>query len=183
MKPLRNFLDKVKPNFSKGAPLEKWFPIFDVFKNLFYSSDKRTFGTLHIRDSSDIQKIMVVVWLSTFPAMFYGMYNIGFQALSGIEASGGVIPEGDWHSIFINLLCNYNADSVFDCFWYGACYFIPIYLVTFIVGIAWEVVFAIVRGHEINEGAFVTTVLFALCCPPDAPLWHCLLYTSDAADE
>ena len=44
MKPLRNFLDKVKPKFSKGAPLEKWFPIFDVFENLFYSSDKRTFG-------------------------------------------------------------------------------------------------------------------------------------------
>ena len=94
----------------------------------------------------------------------YVLWNVQywFQALTGIEASGGVIPEGDWHSIFINLLCNYNVDSIFDCFWYGACYFIPIYLVTFIVGIAWEIIFAIVRGHEINEGAFVTTVLFAL---------------------
>ena len=76
MKPLRNFLDNVKPKFSKGAPLEKWFPIFDVFENLFYSSDKRTFGALHIRDSSDIQKIMVVVWLSTFPC--YVLWNVQY---------------------------------------------------------------------------------------------------------
>ena len=57
------------------------------------------------------------------------------------------------------------ADNIFDCIWYGACYFIPIYLVTFIVGITWEIIFAIVRGHEINEGAFVTTVLFASLLP------------------
>ncbi len=175
MKPLRSLLDKIKPNFSKGGSLQKWFPLFDVFENLFYSSDKRTFGSVHIRDSSDLQKIMVVVWFSTFPAMFYGMYNIGFQALTGIDALGGAIPEGDWHTIFINLLCNYDQNNIFDCIWYGACYFIPIYLVTFIVGITWEIIFAIVRGHEINEGAFVTTVLFALCCPPDAPLWQVAL--------
>ena len=174
MKPLRNFLDNLKPKFKKGGTLEKWFPLFDVFENLFYSTDKRTFGSVHVRDTSDIQKIMVVVWISTFPAMFYGMYNIGFQALTAIEAIGS-IPEGDWHSIFINILCNYNPDSIFDCIWYGACFFVPIYAVTFLVGIFWEIVFSIVRGHEINEGAFVTTVLFALCCPPDAPLWQVAL--------
>lgn len=174
MKPLRNFLDNLKPKFKKGGTLERWFPLFDVFENLFYSTDKRTFGSVHVRDTSDIQKIMVVVWISTFPAMFYGMYNIGFQALTAIEAIGS-IPEGDWHSIFINILCNYNPNSIFDCIWYGACFFIPIYAVTFLVGIFWEVVFSIVRGHEINEGAFVTTVLFALCCPPDAPLWQVAL--------
>jgi len=174
VKPLRNFLDNLKPKFKKGGTLEKWFPLFDVFENLFYSTDKRTFGSVHVRDTSDIQKIMVVVWISTFPAMFYGMYNIGFQALTAIEAIGS-IPEGDWHSIFINILCNYNPDSIFDCIWYGACFFVPIYAVTFLVGIFWEIVFSIVRGHEINEGAFVTTVLFALCCPPDAPLWQVAL--------
>ena len=52
---------------------------------------------------------------------------------------------------------------------------IPIYLVTFFVGIAWEMIFAVVRQHEISEGAFVTTVLFALSCPPDAPLWQVAL--------
>jgi Na+-transporting NADH:ubiquinone oxidoreductase subunit B len=174
MKLLRNFLDENKTKFQKGGNLEKWYPLFDAAENLFYSSDKRTFGSVHVRDSSDIQRVMVIVWLSTFPAMFYGMYNIGFQALTAIEAMG-VIPEDDWHYIFINILCNYNPDSIFDCIWYGACFFVPIYAVTFVVGILWEVIFAVVRGHEINEGAFVTTVLFALCCPPDAPLWQVAL--------
>ena len=108
MKPLRSLLDKIKPNFSKGGSLQKWFPLFDVFENLFYSSDKRTFGSVHIRDSADLQKIMVVVWFSTFPAMFYGMYNIGFQALTGIAALCVALPDGDWHTILINLLCNYD---------------------------------------------------------------------------
>jgi len=112
--------------------------------------------------------------MATFPAMFYGMYNLGFQSLSAFEQMGNINKE-DWQFIFIDLLCNYDPKSIFDCIWFGACYFIPIYIVTFVVGIAWEVIFAIVRGHEINEGAFVTTVLFALCCPPDAPLWQVAL--------
>ena len=99
------------------------------------------------------------------------MYNLGFQSLSAFEQLGN-INKADWHFIFIDLLCNYDPKSIIDCIWFGACYFIPIYIVTFVVGIAWEIIFAIVRGHEINEGAFVTTVLFALCCPPDAPLWQ-----------
>ena len=48
----------------------------------------------------------------------------------------------------------------------------PIYIVIFVVGIAWETLFAVIRRHEINEGAFVSTVLFALTCPPDIPLWQ-----------
>ncbi|MBV06640.1 MAG: NADH:ubiquinone reductase (Na(+)-transporting) subunit B [Gammaproteobacteria bacterium] len=174
MKPLRKLLDNLKPKFTKGGSLEKYFPIYDVFENLFYSSDKRTFGAVHIRDHVDLQKVMVVVWLSTFPAMFYGMYNLGLQTLTGFETLD-VINKDDWHFIFIDLFCNYDPNSVFDCIWFGACYFIPIYLVTFLVGITWELIFAIVRGHEINEGAFVTTILFALCCPPDAPLWQVAL--------
>ena len=72
MKPLRKFFDTHKPKFTTGGALEKYFPIYDVFENLFYSSDKRTFGAVHIRDSIDLQKVMVVVWMATFPAMFYG---------------------------------------------------------------------------------------------------------------
>ena len=68
-----------------------------------------------------------------------------------------------------------NPNNIFDCIAYGAVFFMPIYIVTFIVGIFWEAVFAVVRGHEISEGAFVTTVLFALSCPPDAPLWQVAL--------
>ena len=174
MKLLRKFFDNLKPSFTEGGKFSKYFPLFDVFENLFYSSDRRTFGSIHVRDSIDLQKVMVTVWLAAFPAMFYGMYNIGFQALTALQIEGAQTTN-DWHFIFINLLCNYDPNSIWDCFWYGACYFIPIYLVTFIVGIVWEMIFAVVRGHEISEGAFVTTILFALCCPPDAPLWQVAL--------
>ncbi|MDG2060356.1 MAG: NADH:ubiquinone reductase (Na(+)-transporting) subunit B [SAR86 cluster bacterium] len=174
MKPLRNFLDNIKPNFGKNGVLSKFFPIFDVLENFLYSSERRTFGLIHVRDSADIQKIMVVVWVAAWPAMFYGMYNIGFQALSAMEVNN-ILPKEDWHLFFINLFCEYDPNSLIDCLWYGACFFIPIYLVTFIVGILWEIIFAIVRGHEVSEGAFVTTILFALCCPPDAPLWQVAL--------
>ena len=174
MRPLRNLLDKLKPNFGPKGAYIKFFPVFDVIENFLYSSDRRTFGSVHIRDSADIQKIMVVVWLAAWPAMFYGMYNIGFQALTGLQLTGNM-PNNDWHLIFINLVCNYNPDSLIDCLWYGACYFIPIYLVTFFVGILWEIIFSIVKGHEVSEGAFVTSILFALCCPPDAPLWQVAL--------
>jgi Na+-transporting NADH:ubiquinone oxidoreductase subunit B len=64
---------------------------------------------------------------------------------------------------------------LWDCFWYGALHFLPIYAVTFVVGGFWEVLFAMKRGHEVNEGFFVTSILFALICPPDLPLWQAAL--------
>jgi Na+-transporting NADH:ubiquinone oxidoreductase subunit B len=175
--PLRNLFDKVKPSFQGSGKFAKYFPLFDVFENLFYSSDRKTSGLTHIRDGSDIQRIMVIVWLATFPAAFFGMYNVGFQALSALEEinlNGGVF-ETDWHWPIIQLVSGLNPNNLLDCISYGAVYFLPIYLVTFIVGIGWEMIFAVIRKHEISEGAFVTTILFALSCPPDAPLWQVAL--------
>ena len=128
MKPLRKFLDGLKPRFISGGSLEKYFPIYDVVENLFYSSDKRTFGSVHVRDSVDLQKVMVVVWMATFPAMFYGMYNLGYQSLAAFEELG-TVNKDDWHFLFIDIFCNYDPKSILDCIWFGACYFIPIYLV------------------------------------------------------
>jgi Na+-transporting NADH:ubiquinone oxidoreductase subunit B len=73
------------------------------------------------------------------------------------------------------LLAGHDPGSVWDCLWLGAVYFVPIYLVTFVVGGFWEVLFAMKRGHEVNEGFFVTSILFALICPPDIPLWQAAL--------
>jgi Na+-transporting NADH:ubiquinone oxidoreductase subunit B len=86
----------------------------------------------------------------------------------------GQVVEG-WHGWLIGLLAGNDASSIWDCFWYGAVYFLPIYIVTFLVGISWEILFAIKRGHEVNEGFFVTSILFALSCPPDIPLWQVAL--------
>lgn len=175
--PLRNLFDKSKPLFEGKGRFARFFPLFDVFENLFYSSERKTSGLTHVRDGSDIQRVMVVVWLATFPTMFFGMYNIGYQALAALEAINlaGADHIKDWHWPLVQLFSGLDPNSILDCIAYGAIYFIPIYLVTFFVGIAWEMVFAVVRQHEISEGAFVTTVLFALSCPPDAPLWQVAL--------
>ena len=175
--PLRNLFDKSKPLFEGKGRFARFFPLFDVFENLFYSSERRTSGLTHVRDGSDIQRVMVVVWLATFPTMFFGMYNIGYQALAALEAINlaGAEHVKDWHWPLVQLFSGLDPNSILDCIDYGAIYFIPIYLVTFFVGIAWEMIFAVVRQHEISEGAFVTTVLFALSCPPDAPLWQVAL--------
>ena len=174
MKSLRKIFGGLRPVFAPGGRLERWKEIFGVIENFFYSSGRRTFGSVHVRDASYVQRVMVTVMVATLPAVFYGMYNIGFQALQVIDLSNINIKE-DWHFIFIDLFCGYNPNSFFDCVWYGACFFFPIYAVTFIVGILWEMIFAVIRKHEISEGAFVTTILFALCCPPDAPLWQVAL--------
>ena len=71
----------------------------------------------------------------------------------------------------IGLLAGYDATSVWDNMIHGAAYFLPIYITTFVVGITWEMIFATVRKHEVNEGFFVTSILFSLSCPPDLPLW------------
>ena len=175
--PLRDLFDKSKPSFEGKGRFARFFPLFDVFENLFYSSDRKTSGLTHVRDGSDIQRVMAIVWMATFPTMFFGMYNIGFQALSALEAINlsGAEHLKDWHWPLIQLFSGLDPNNILDSVTYGAIYFIPIYLVTFFVGIAWEMIFAVVRQHEISEGAFVTTVLFALSCPPDAPLWQVAL--------
>jgi Na+-transporting NADH:ubiquinone oxidoreductase subunit B len=113
---------------------------------------------------------MVVVWLATFPAMFWGMYNMGYFGLDYM-AKGGFTSTGDWHNWLIQL-AGTDVNNHFHRFWFGLVYFVPIYVTVFVVGIACEAIFATIRRHEINEGAFVSTVLFSLSCPPDIPLWQ-----------
>jgi Na+-transporting NADH:ubiquinone oxidoreductase subunit B len=169
---LRRFFDNIEHHFQEGGRFQKWYALYEVFDTLFYSPDSVTRSTAHVRDGVDLKRVMITVWLAAFPAMFYGMYNLGFQA-------NGVLPEGQgvegWHGFLIELLGGYDAGSIWDCFWYGAVFFLPIYIVTFLVGIAWEILFAMKRGHEVNEGFFVTSILFALTCPPDIPLWQVAL--------
>ena len=81
MRLLRDYINKMKPSFVGEGKYSKWFPLFDAFENFFYSSSGKTTNPTHVKDAIDIQKIMVVVWLATFPAMFFGMYNIGNQSL------------------------------------------------------------------------------------------------------
>ena len=167
---LRSVNESIKPKFMPGGAQAKWFPIYDAIENFIFSSTHKTTNPIHVRDSIDIQRIMVIVWLAAFPAMFFGMYNIGNQTLEYLTLVGSA-NTNDWHHVLINLV-GYTNDSFISKMWIGAVYFVPIYAVTFAVGILWEILFAVVRKHEINEGLFVSSILFALSCPPDLPLWQ-----------
>lgn len=174
MKILRNYLDKIEPHFHKDGKWEKWFALFEAADTIFYSPGTVTKNGSHIRDGIDLKRVMITVWLAAFPAMFYGMYNLGFQANTIMAASGATAVEG-WHGVLISMFAGHDPTSIWDCMLYGAVYFVPIYMVTFIIGGFWEVLFAMIRGHEVNEGFFVTSILFALICPPDMPLWQVAL--------
>ncbi|WP_227428821.1 NADH:ubiquinone reductase (Na(+)-transporting) subunit B [Psychrobacter sp. I-STPA6b] len=172
MKFIHNIFDRAAPHFEKGGKYEKYYAVYEMFDTFFRQPSSTTYSASHVRDGIDLKRIMITVWLCTFPAMFWGMYNVGHQALMAISQLG-VTPEG-WRTIITGLV-GYDPNSWFACFVYGAMQFLPIYITTFAVGILWEVIFAVVRGHEVNEGFFVTSVLFALSLPPDTPLWQVAL--------
>ncbi|WP_299728969.1 NADH:ubiquinone reductase (Na(+)-transporting) subunit B [uncultured Endozoicomonas sp.] len=173
MKPLRKLLDSMEPHFVKGGKYEKFYALFEAADTLFYTPLDKTHTTSHVRDAVDLKRMMGIVWLCTFPAMFFGMWNVGYQANTAI--AGGLSAPADWHGMLIAMLAGNDPASIWDNLIYGAVYFLPIYAVTFFVGGFWEVLFAIVRKHEVNEGFFVTSVLFALIVPPSIPLWQVAL--------
>ena len=167
---IRNLLDKVEPHFHKGGKWEKMYALYEAIDTGLFKPADVTKNSSHVRDAIDLKRVMITVWLATFPTMFFGMWNVGFQA-NTIMAEMGMVSQEGLRGVFINMLAGYDPSSIWDNMVHGAAYFVPIYMVTFIVGGFWEVLFASVRGHEVNEGFFVTSVLFALCCPPDLPLW------------
>jgi Na+-transporting NADH:ubiquinone oxidoreductase subunit B len=169
---LRKTLDGLEHHFQEGGRLQNFYALYEAVDTIFYSPGSVTRTTAHVRDGVDLKRIMITVWMATFPAMFYGMYNLGFQATGVMEAGQAV---AGWRGGLIAALGGYDPTNLWHCLWYGAVFFIPIYAVTFLVGGFWEVLFAIKRGHEVNEGFFVTSILFALICPPDLPLWQAAL--------
>ena len=171
---LRAFLDKIEPNFVKGGKFERWYALYEAADTIFYTPNSVTRSNAHVRDGVDLKRIMITVWFCVFPAMFFGMYNIGLGANTYL-AENGLAMSNDWHSTIIAMLAGNDPSSIWDNMIYGAVYFLPIYAVTFAVGGFWEVLFATVRRHEVNEGFFVTSILFALICPPDIPLWQVAL--------
>jgi len=174
VKALREFLDKIEPDFEKGGKYESWYAIYEAVDTIFYTPGKVTAGASHVRDALEVKRVMTTVWLCAFFPMFAGMYFVGFNALEAM-GSVGVESIGGWRGWIFELLAVYDSTSWWNCLIYGAVYFVPIYMMTFVVGGFWEVVFAMKRGHEINEGFFVTSILFALTLPATIPLWQVAL--------
>ncbi|MEQ6917200.1 NADH:ubiquinone reductase (Na(+)-transporting) subunit B [Halomonas aquatica] len=174
MMAIRQTLDNLEPHFHKGGKYEKFYPLYEAVDTIFYTPPSVAKTTAHVRDGIDLKRIMITVWLCTFPAMFFGMWNAGWQANLAI-ADGFGAPTGLREAIVTTLTTGHDPGSLWANLVLGATYFLPIYLVTFVVGGFWEVLFAIKRGHEVNEGFFVTSVLFALILPATIPLWQVAL--------
>jgi Na+-transporting NADH:ubiquinone oxidoreductase subunit B len=170
---LRKWLDGVEHHFQDGGRYQSMYPLFEAVDTFLYKPANVTRTTAHVRDGVDLKRIMIMVWLAALPAMLYGMYNLGYQANEIYAVTGGGVD--GWRGAVIGLLGGYDSANAWHNLSFGALYFLPIYAVTFIVGGFWEVLFAIKRGHEVNEGFFVTSILFALICPPDVPLWQAAL--------
>ncbi|MFI3277939.1 MAG: NADH:ubiquinone reductase (Na(+)-transporting) subunit B [Rikenellaceae bacterium] len=149
MKGLRKFLDNVKPNFLKGGKLEMFESLFDAVETLLFVPNTTTIKGAHIRDSIDTKRTMILVFISLLPAFLFGIYNAGYQnaLMLGLETT------------FIQ-----NVTT-------GLIAILPMVIVSYGVGLGIEVLFAQMRGHEVNEGFFVTGLLIPMIMPVDTPLW------------
>ncbi len=140
---LRNYVDKIKPTFSKGGKLGFLESTFDAFETFLFVPNTTASKGAHIRDCNDMKRTMIVVVAALVPALLFGMYNTGYQiGLTGWEA-----------------------------FWKGFCVVLPMIVVSYVVGLAIEFGFAQSRGHEVNEGFLVSGLLIPMIMPVGTPLW------------
>jgi Na+-transporting NADH:ubiquinone oxidoreductase subunit B len=162
MKFVRDFLDKIKPNFEKGGKFPWLHSTFDAFETFAFVPKTTTSSGAHFRDAIDMKRTMTMVILALIPALLFGTYNIGYQ---------------HFHSLNPEL-------AFFDGFWdnllYGIIKILPIVVVSYVVGLSIEFGFAQWRKHEVNEGFLVTGMLIPLVMPPDVPLWQVALATAFA---
>ena len=156
MKFLRDTLDKVEPLFEKGGKLEKLYPVYEAADTFLYTPGHRTASGPHVRDGIDLKRMMIMVVIALIPCTLFGMWNIGFQNYRATV---------DWNAAPLDA-------PMLQAIIYGAFKFLPVYIVTIIVGGTIEAIFSLVRNHEINEGFLVTSLLFPLTLPPDIPLWQ-----------
>ena len=175
MKSLRRLLDRMEPLFVHGGRFERFHALFEMVDTLFYSPPDLTRGSPHVRDALDLKRVMIMVVFAVTPCALFGMWNTGFQANSALAALDVATIEG-WRGALLPLLgAGYDAGSLYDCVMQGFLYFLPIYAVTMAAGGFWEILFSGVRNHEINEGFFVTSMLYALILPASIPLWQVAL--------
>lgn len=182
-----SIINKLEPLFAKGGKLEKFYPLFEGTSTFFYTPGVVTHNTTtHVRDFIDFKRMMIMVFFAVFPCMFWGWYNVGNQTINAIASSADFIRytstsfslfSADWHYALVQLLGGSLAQDagIYSKMLIGAIFFLPIYAVSFGVGAFWEVLFCIVRKHEVNEGLFVTSLFFALIVPPTIPLWQVAL--------
>ena len=146
---IRKRLDKIRKPFNKGEKFERFAPAVNAFDTFLFVPNHTTKSGSHIRDAVDLKRTMVTVIIALLPALFYGVYNTGYQ-------------------YFIQT----NLDFTFlDAMLHGSKKILPMIAVSYAVGLLIEFIFAIYRGHEVNEGYLVTGLLIPMIMPVDIPLW------------
>lgn len=168
---LRQWIDaRIAPHFEPGGKYARFHTFYEMFDTMLYSPPTVAHGGTHVRDAVDLKRIMMTVWFCAWPAMLFGIWNVGYQANSVIDAGGGTAIPG-WRTDIVAALTGFDPASFAANFLHGLVYYLPIVLVTYAGGFLWEGLFAWKRGHEVNEGFFVTGILFSLTLPPTIPLW------------
>jgi Na+-transporting NADH:ubiquinone oxidoreductase subunit B len=176
MSAFRRLLDTVDDRLQSGGRLDRLYPLFEAMDTFFYTPDSVTTGTTHVRDALDLKRMMSSVVAALMPIVFFAMYNTGLQAHRAIIA--GAQPLDRWQTrLFEAFGYGYTTDF-WACFFHGALYFIPVFVVGFAAGIGVEVIFASIRRHEVAEGFFVTGFLVPLILPPTIPLWQVAVGTA-----
>lgn len=155
MKSLRNYIDKIKPNFSKGGKFEKLHSTFDAFETFLFVPKTTTFSGSNIRDAIDLKRTMTVVIIALMPALLFSIWNTG-------------------HLHYMALGESYNFMQAIG---YGLIKILPIIVVSYVFGLGAEFIFAQIRGHEVNEGFLVSGMLIPLVMPADVPLWMVAIAT------
>ena len=143
---IRKQLDKIKPHFDEGGKYEKYGPAYYGIETFLFVPNHTTKKGAHIRDGIDLKRVMMVVVIALLPALFFGMWNVGYQNM------------GDGHSFW-------------DYFSFGAIRMLPMIIISYGVGLGIEFAYAIFRGHAVNEGYLVTGLLIPMIMPIDLPLW------------
>ena len=146
---IRKFVDNIKPTFEKGGKLGFLHSTFDAFESFAFVPNTVTKRGSHVRDCVDLKRIMIVVVVALLPAFCFGVYNIGYQHSLAVGADMGF-----WQMV-----------------WYGFLKILPLYLVSYIVGLGIEFISAQINGHEVNEGYLVSGMIIPLIMPVDVPLW------------
>jgi Na+-transporting NADH:ubiquinone oxidoreductase subunit B len=172
MKAFRDLLDAIAPTFEKGGRLEKLFPLWEAADTFFYSPASVTRAGSHVRDALDLKRMMTIVVIATLPCVYMACWNTGLQANLALDPAKAAALDGWRHAVIRALGVGFSPQSWVANVVHGALYFVPLYVVTMVVGLGWEVGFAIVRRLEVNEGFFVTGILYALILPPQIPLWQ-----------
>ena len=151
MSALRNYLNKIKPNFEEGGKLHAFRSLFDGFETFLYVPNDTAKTGVHIHDAIDSKRIMSMVVLALVPAMLFGMYNVGYQNY----LAAGTLASASFCEIFL----------------FGFLAVLPKILVSYIVGLGIEFAWAQWKGEEIQEGFLVSGILIPLIIPVNCPLW------------